>query len=148
MLLKEQKFQRKIIRCIVNKACNKLNIAPIPVKFNNNNNIYADVDKENQHISIDLIRLIIEVQIKNNQSEEIFKHVKRISSIKKRIKFILFHEVAHIYQCRKYEKSFELNFKKQRSLQLGKYNYADYRKFPLENKADKIALSLINTGGI
>ena len=142
-LAKFEIVQRQYIRKIVKRACKELHIEYIKVKFNTNGNIQASIIPGNiskSTINIDLVSLICLVQIKENKSETLFKHIKPLNSISKRIKFIILHEIGHIYHAKKRTNYFLKTFYSRHE----RVSPDKYRKLPLERKADKISLALLN----
>lgn len=126
-----------------NKACRELNLEPIEVKFNSDGVIafarHRD-DYGNIHITIGVYELMNTTKINNND----YTCTKyKLNSVSKRIRFIIYHEVAHYLQNSKYRKWFN---KTQENYRYSGISEADYRKQPSEHKADRIALCLINKG--
>lgn len=125
----------------------ELNLKSIPVYFNSDDRVcfrsysYKDV----KSIRIDSVYLMLKCTKKYANS--IVKDQFNLNSVNKRFKFILYHEIGHYIQARKYP----LWFIKYRHEKLNnKDNYyakkidrqRAYRSFKLEHIADKLAISI------
>jgi hypothetical protein len=75
--------------------------------------------------------------------KKMFKYIK-INSVRKRIDFIILHELSHYLHFSKYKNSYFIEKKSKEKIRLTEKfkenREKNYRGLPLEKKADKIAL--------
>ena len=132
-----------------NKACKELGLPSIKIIFNYDSKIYLRVKSDNMgiidtkySIYIDVYELLQYVKIKSDL--DLFKIIP-INSICKRIKFIIYHEVSHYLQFKKYNK-FSNNCLDNSTKDINSLTSREYRQLKLEKYADRIALHLVNKG--
>jgi hypothetical protein len=129
----------KHIEKLLNEKCLKLGLKKPRIKFNGNNDISCELYFGRLTINIDVFVLITYAKIKNDK--ELFKLVP-LNSVSKRLKFIIYHELGHYLQFRKYFKwSIRQHETYRKDSSLSAY---EYRQQKIEKYADKIALYLVN----
>lgn len=127
----------------------ELNLKSIPVYFNSDGRICfrSYPDKDVKSIRIDSVSLMLKCTKKYHNP--ILKENYQLNSVNKRFKFILYHELGHYIQARKYPVWF--NKYRQEKLENIDINYYPkkidrqraYRYLKLEHTADKLAYSIL-----
>lgn len=127
------------------KACKVLKIKPIRVKFNNKGLVGFAINTENwhRHITMEIYTLLVDTKI--NNTLYLFQMFK-LNSISKRIKFVVYHEVAHYFQFIKHKKWFIRELEKDRIYDYMPISSHAYRNLKAEKQADRIAMYLVNKG--
>lgn len=133
------------VRIEVNKACKALKIKPCRVKFNNNNELGFAININNWHRYITISNYTLIKDSKINNTLYLFKLFK-MQSISRRIKFIIYHEVAHYLQFVKYKKWYIKELDKDNKAGIRWFSPVEYRQIKAEKIADRIAMYLLNKG--
>lgn len=128
---------KQITEKIIERQAEVLGIAKPRIRFNRFSKIYAKPAKN--LLSIDLCELNRSCYA-DLYNAELWNHIA-LTSYRKRIRFILGHEVGHIYHFQKHFNHFQ-KYKVKASVK-AKLNHADYRKMKKEKIADKIGLILL-----
>ncbi len=127
----------------------ELNLKSIPVYFNSENRICfrSYPNKDVKSIRIDSMTLMLKCTTKY-MNPILYKRYK-LDSVNKRFKFILYHELGHYIQARKYPMWFN-KYRDDRFKMIDNYYHKKidrqkaYRDLKLEHTADKLAISIYN----
>lgn len=128
----------------------ELNLKSIPIYFNSIGRICfrSYPNKDFKSIHIDYLRLLYMCTQKDKNP--ILYDRYKLNSVHKRLKHILYHEIGHYIQARKYPlwlkkfKQIKLNNYQQESMYHPKriVRQKAYRDLKIENNADKLAICI------
>jgi len=137
---------KKIVRSAVKKGSFRLDVCKPKINYKSHDGCFVKVKYSCRHeLHIDITQLIVLGQIKSKNEGDIFPYIKEsINGIRKRIEFIIYHELAHIYQFENKNKWFNNN----KYTLNNTISASEYRNLKMENNADKIALCLLKKGGV
>jgi hypothetical protein len=142
---KKQILINNLVKKSINYYCKELKLEKINYKYNDNNLICFSVKVNykkgviKKFIQLDYFTILQIVKIKNDNL--LFK-LYPLNSIKKRIKFIVYHELSHYLQYAKYNNFYHKNRLKNKRLYFKLSDY-EYRQLKIEKIADKLAYAIL-----
>ena len=124
----------KHIEKLLYEKCQKLGLKKPNIKFNGRHDISCELKFGRLIINIDVFVLLTYAKIKNDKT--LFKLIP-LNSISKRIKFIIYHELGHYLQFRKYFKwsiRQHNTYRHDSSLSAYEYRQQKIEKYPYAEK--------------